>query len=142
MQLVVTGVGADGRSRIERITHPDPEPSAEAGLASVAVWDTNSWPPEIPFIRPAELKPYDARVPTGATSWRFVRYLPLAATQPHRTDTLDYDVVLSGCVTLELEADEVLLVTGDLVVVTGVIHRWRAGPEGCVLTALMIGIAS
>ncbi len=59
----------------------------------------------------------------------------------HRSDTLDYDCVLSGMVTLVLEDGEVDLHTGDTVVIPGVLHGWRSGPDGAVSSAIVLGLA-
>jgi len=63
----------------------------------------------------------------------------------HATDTIDYLVVLSGRVTLVLEAGEAELGPGDIVVDRGVMHGWR-NPHGedCIaavvnLPALPVG---
>jgi uncharacterized cupin superfamily protein len=43
----------------------------------------------------------------------------------HRTDTLDYVMVLDGEVTLELDRGEVALGPGDCVVQRATRHAWR-----------------
>lgn len=42
----------------------------------------------------------------------------------HRTESVDYGVVLSGEITLMLDEDEVALHPGDVVVQRGTIHAW------------------
>jgi len=43
----------------------------------------------------------------------------------HRTDTLDYVMILDGEVTLELDRGSVALGPGDCVVQRGTRHAWR-----------------
>jgi mannose-6-phosphate isomerase-like protein (cupin superfamily) len=59
----------------------------------------------------------------------------------HTTDTIDYDLVISGDVTLELDDGEtVQLRAGDAVVQNGTRHAWRNnGSEPCVIAAILIG---
>ena len=57
----------------------------------------------------------------------------------HHTDTVDFDLVLEGTVELLLDDGAHLLSSGDHAVVTGVDHAWRAGSEGCVLSAVALG---
>jgi mannose-6-phosphate isomerase-like protein (cupin superfamily) len=59
----------------------------------------------------------------------------------HTTDTIDYGVVLSGEVYLELDdGQEVLLKQGDTYVQNGTRHAWRnRGKEPCVIAVVMIG---
>jgi quercetin dioxygenase-like cupin family protein len=58
----------------------------------------------------------------------------------HHTDTVDFDTVLSGSVELTLGDGMHQLAAGDSVVMTGVDHAWRAGPEGCRLNVMSIGV--
>ena len=57
----------------------------------------------------------------------------------HYTDTIDLDVVLSGAIELVLDDGAHRLEPGDSVVVNGIDHAWRAGPEGCVMSVATIG---
>ena len=60
-------------------------------------------------------------------------------TPMHHTDTLDLQTVLSGSVELVLDDGAHRLDAGDLVVLAGVDHAWRAGPDGARLSAVLIG---
>jgi len=59
----------------------------------------------------------------------------------HTTDTIDYDVVLSGEVYLELDdGQEVHLAPGDTVVQNGTRHAWRnKSTEPCILAVALVG---
>ncbi len=59
----------------------------------------------------------------------------------HRTDTVDYIVVLSGEVSLELDDGQtVQLRAGDCVVQNGTRHAWRnTSSEPCVLAYALVG---
>lgn len=59
----------------------------------------------------------------------------------HTTDTIDYDIVLSGEVWLELDdGAEVRLGPGDCVVQNGTRHRWRnRTSEPCVIAVALLG---
>ena len=59
----------------------------------------------------------------------------------HSTPTIDYGVVVAGDVELGLEDGSVRLSRqGDSVVVNGVEHSWLAGPNGCVIATVMVGL--
>ncbi|MGY1815215.1 cupin domain-containing protein [Blastococcus sp. SYSU D00820] len=62
----------------------------------------------------------------------------------HRTDTIDYAIVLRGELVLELETGEPTLVhTGDVVVQNGTWHAWHnPTSEPAVLAAVSIGTSS
>jgi quercetin dioxygenase-like cupin family protein len=59
----------------------------------------------------------------------------------HTTDTVDFDVVISGEVYLELDdGSEVLLKTGDCVVQNGTRHAWRnRSAANCVIAVTLMG---
>ena len=59
----------------------------------------------------------------------------------HRTDTVDYIVVLSGEVSLELDDGQTVpLSAGDCVVQNGTRHAWRnTSSEPCVLAYALVG---
>jgi quercetin dioxygenase-like cupin family protein len=59
----------------------------------------------------------------------------------HTTDTVDFDVVLSGEVSLELDdGAEVLLKAGDGVIQNGTRHAWHnRSSEKCVIAVTLIG---
>ena len=67
--------------------------------------------------------------------------LELANPGMHTTDTVDFDVVLSGEVFLELDdGAEVHLGPGDCVVQNGTRHRWvNRSPHPCLLAVCLIG---
>ncbi|HWS91793.1 MAG TPA: cupin domain-containing protein, partial [Mycobacterium sp.] len=81
----------------------------------------------------------DLGVPATALRWTVIDYAPGTGFSMHHTDTVDLDVVLSGSVDLILDDGEHPLAAGDTLVVTGVDHAWRAGPDGCRLSVLTIG---
>jgi quercetin dioxygenase-like cupin family protein len=57
----------------------------------------------------------------------------------HRTDSLDYAIILEGEIHMELEkGDEVLLRAGDVVVQRGTVHNWiHRGTEPCVIAFVL-----
>jgi quercetin dioxygenase-like cupin family protein len=60
----------------------------------------------------------------------------------HDTPTIDYGFVIRGDVELGLDAGDVVLHAGDAVLVDGVKHSWRAGPDGCVIATVLVGLAA
>jgi len=68
-----------------------------------------------------------------------IEYAPGAAFSMHHTDTVDFDVVLSGSVDLILDNGVHPLKPEDSAVITGVDHGWQAGPQGCRTAAMTIG---
>ena len=81
----------------------------------------------------------DQVLPPGHARWIVVDYGPHAETPVHHTDTLDLETIISGSVDLILDDGAHHLEVGDMVVMTGVDHAWRAGPDGCRINAVLIG---
>ena len=57
----------------------------------------------------------------------------------HRTESLDYSIVLSGEVHMMMDEEDYLLKTGDVVVQQGTNHAWsNRGTEPCVMLFVLI----
>jgi mannose-6-phosphate isomerase-like protein (cupin superfamily) len=97
---------------------------------------------------PPETTPPPSGVDAAAAEAEVERALPgmLAAMEPdapgmHTTDTVDFEVILSGEVVLELDdGEERRLGPGEVVVQNGTRHRWRnPGREPAVMAVFMLG---
>lgn len=57
----------------------------------------------------------------------------------HRTDSLDYSIVLSGEIYMMMDEDECLLKAGDTVVQQGTNHAWsNRGTEPCLIAFILV----
>lgn len=57
----------------------------------------------------------------------------------HRTDSLDYTVILSGEIYMMMDEDEYLLKAGDTVVQQGTNHAWsNRGTEPCLIAFILV----
>ena len=73
------------------------------------------------------------------TIFRIVEYQPGVAPRMHRTETVDYAVVLSGEIDMQLDGTEVHLRAGDVLVQRGTIHNWvNRGTQPCVIAFVLI----
>lgn len=139
MRLLVTGVDAAGRSCVVQ----DGPVALQGGPGMAGVfYSVLHAAPSLPPIsagggRAADH--LDLVVPPGALRWAAIEYAPGAEFSMHHTDTVDFDVVLSGSVELILDDGAHPLADGDSAVITGVDHAWRAGPDGCRLSIMTIG---
>jgi mannose-6-phosphate isomerase-like protein (cupin superfamily) len=138
MRHVVTGLGQDGRSTV--IEDRDLSDPAEAHVIVETIASTDRLPPRLPEMLVEQAPAADIGVEQAGTKWLVVKWPPNVDAYFHRSDTLDYDVVLRGQVTLLLEDGEVVLNAGDSVVIPGVMHGWRSGPEGCVSMAMLVAL--
>ena len=68
------------------------------------------------------------RIDNG-TVFRIVSFGPGVSPRNHRTDSIDYAVVISGEIDMELDIGSVHLKAGDVLVQRGTIHNWvNQGP--------------
>jgi hypothetical protein len=134
VRLVVAGIGPNGRSAVIR----DEELAVERGATSVTkdLWRTSGCPPTV-----AEPSGEDGRFvgcSPGETLW--TQWFPAEGEAAfHRTDTISYNVVLSGQLELLLEEGDVTLHEGDCLVVLGVRHGWRIPAGETRVSCSMIG---
>jgi quercetin dioxygenase-like cupin family protein len=136
MRRLLTGVNEDGRSCVVEETEIAPT-EAVPGIAAAMLFATSQSPPP---PRPAGRGDFlDLGVAPGVCRWMMLDWDPHHSWAMHHTDTLDFDLVLSGRVDLILEAGEFNLEPGDCAVITGVDHAWRAGPSGCRISIITLG---
>ena len=61
----------------------------------------------------------------------------------HRTDTVDYAVVLQGSITMLLDDEDVELSAGDVVIQNGTNHAWaNRGHAPCLMAFVLIDAPS
>jgi quercetin dioxygenase-like cupin family protein len=63
--------------------------------------------------------------PQNGTKIRINEFPPGVVSPVHRTQSVDYGIVLEGEVVLVLDADETTLRAGDVAVQRGTSHRWE-----------------
>jgi quercetin dioxygenase-like cupin family protein len=73
------------------------------------------------------------------TTIRIVEWAPGHAMFPHRTETLDYSILLSGEIDVEFDSGEVVhMKAGDVIVMRGVTHCWRNTGSVPAVTAFIL----
>jgi mannose-6-phosphate isomerase-like protein (cupin superfamily) len=140
LRLLIVGLDADGRSAVVD-TRDDLFAGATGVAASETLWETIESPPEVQVARrSADDAVWNLGLSATGTKWLLLRLGPDWSYELHRTDSIDYDLVVEGEITLVLESGDVSLRTGDAVVIPGVQHGWRVGPERCVLSCTLLGL--
>jgi quercetin dioxygenase-like cupin family protein len=140
MKRVVVGQNSDGVAAV--ISQDDVSWGDDAGaMRGADLWTSASSPPSLqvgydPTVDgPSELTP-----PPGGSAFRIVEFAPKASSGTHATESLDYVVVLSGEVVLEVGGREIALRAGDLLIQAGSEHNWvNRSDKPCVLAAVLLG---
>ncbi|MDT3442252.1 MULTISPECIES: cupin domain-containing protein [unclassified Pseudofrankia] len=138
MRKLVAGVDASGRSYLveEETLKLLPVPDSPGFSAAVAGATASSPPPPRPQGQGLMV---DLGVGPGLVVWMVVEYAPDLVFPIHHTDTVDFDMLVEGSLSLVLDDGEHPLEPGDVLVVNGVDHGWKAGPEGAKLSVLSLG---
>ncbi len=131
VRRVVTGHDANGKAVVasdERLTAVSRR--IGANITGCEMWSTDRMPVDnsaeaAAAQRAGFVKRYNY-VGTGeGTTFRITEWAPGHARFTHRTETVDYAILLSGEIDLELENNEVVhLKPGDVVIQRGTTHTW------------------
>jgi naringenin degradation protein FdeH len=117
---VPAAIEADGPD--PTLGRPVRTPPPEGGTV-IRVVDLPPEPPGGPRASPAEVARLFAAVGLEAHAGGHGGAAPRHPFM-HRTESVDYGIVLAGEVTLVLDEDEVRLRAGDIVVQRGTVHAW------------------
>lgn len=166
-RCLVTGHDKSGRSVVvhdgaaeNSFTSPN-----RRGVTLTDIWKTDTTPARIDAWPELGGK-FELKPPKGGTVFRVIEFKPedpdqlrelkgvsafsemgagdavdTSARHPfmHRTDTVDYAIVLSGEIYMLLDDSEHLLRAGDIVVQRGTNHAWsNRGSDPCVMAFVLI----
>ena len=125
LRRVVTGHDAAGRAVVthDALLAPLPIPSGDA--AFTLLWATATLPVDNDDATDGRDRAVGLTLP-GGTVLRIVDLLPGRRSAMHRTHSLDYGIVMSGVIELELDDGAITRVeAGSVIVQRGTIHAWR-----------------
>jgi quercetin dioxygenase-like cupin family protein len=139
IRRVVTGHTADGRATVEIDEIAKNVISNRPGASSCVVWSTKGFPVDNDGFTDPTSASFKTTV-EGGTVFRIVHYAPGVTPRNHRTDSIDYAIVISGAIEMELDDKMVVkLKAGDVLVQRGTIHNWvNRGSEACVVAFVLI----
>ena len=136
VRRVVTGHNKEGKSLVKSDSAVEAIPG-RPGFSFFPLWATRNLPAEL-----TEEDPNTWEIGTslaGGSVFRLGRYEPGGSARWHRTDSIDYAIVVSGEMWMQLDKEEVHLKAGDVVIQRGTIHNWvNRGPEPWVMLFVLI----
>ena len=166
VRRLVTGHGADGRSKVLFDGAAPNVKQRAAGNASTLLWVTDESPAGVSGAADRAAREIGVPPPRNGTIFRVAEFPPdvggevrdneavlrdfgigadVARGAPprhpaiHRTRTIDYIVVLEGEIHLLLDDGEVRLAAGDVVVQQGTNHAWiNRGAATCRLAMVFV----
>jgi len=136
IRRIVTGVNKDGRSMVKWDSEIK-DKSGRFGFKRTDIWATDSLPVKLSEDDPAKWN-LGTTLSNGSV-FRLIRYEPGVLERWHVTDSIDYAVILSGEIWMQLDEEEVHLRTGDVVIQRSTKHNWvNRGKEPCIIAFVLI----
>ena len=138
VRRVITGHDANGRAIVKIDEVSTNLSSGRAGATACNIWTTEGFPANNDGAADEGLRKVGTTLSNG-TVFRIIEFAPGLAPRNHRTDSIDYIVVMAGEIDMELDGAVVHLKAGDVMVQRGTIHNWvNRGTEPCVLAVILV----
>jgi quercetin dioxygenase-like cupin family protein len=138
IRRVVTGHDERGRAVVAIDEVSRNVISRRPNHESCVIWSTGSFPSDNSSALDGAARPVASTDPDGSV-FRIVAYAPGVAPRNHRTESIDYAVVMAGEIDMEIDGASVHLRQGDVLVQRGTIHNWNnRGSEPCVIAFVLI----
>lgn len=113
-------------------------PSGDAAMATI--WTTATVPADCNDEIDGRIRDAGTTLKGGSVI-RVVDMLPNASSPMHRTNSIDYGIVMSGKIELELDNQAFKTINaGEIIIQRGTIHKWRnpSSTEICRIVFVLI----
>ena len=138
IRRVITGPDDQGRAKVLIDETVKNVATQRPGALYSVIWSTE----DFPINNDGNTDPSGKKIGTtisNGTVFRIVSFGPGVAPRNHRTDSIDYAVVMSGEIDMELDIGKVHLKAGDVLVQRGTIHNWvNTGTAPCVIAFTLV----
>ena len=138
VRRVITGHDANGKAiaMIDEIVSNVKE--GRPGAKAHAIWTTEGFPVNNDGQDDAAARQVGTTLDNG-TILRVVEFSPGVQSRNHRTDSIDYAIIMSGEIDMEMDGTMIHLKAGDVLVQRGTIHNWiNTGSAPCVIAFALI----
>src|SRR5438309_6764061 len=144
IRRVVTGHDADNVAKVLIDAPATNAKKPSAGTVSTLMWCTDGAPADIPVG--LDIEDMGARIlgtapPANGTRFAVIDFPPGNHPHMHRTETVDYVIVIEGEIEMDMDDSTVKLKAGDILVQRGTNHAWanRSGKNARVAFVLVDG---
>jgi mannose-6-phosphate isomerase-like protein (cupin superfamily) len=127
IRRVVTGHDANGVAKVLIDAPAANVRSSRPGSASTLMWSTDEMPVDIAIGEDVEdcgARKLGTAPPANGTRFTINDIPPGRPGLMHRTETVDYAIVLAGEIDMVMDDSTVTLRTGDVVIQRGTNHSW------------------
>lgn len=138
IRRVVTAHDGDGKAVVAIDEISRDVVSFRPGATIANIWSTEGFPADNAG-RADRAKEITGTTRDNGTVFRVIEYGPGVTPRNHRTNSIDYAVVLSGEIDMELDDEVVTLRAGDVLVQRGTVHNWvNRSSAPCVIAFVLI----
>jgi quercetin dioxygenase-like cupin family protein len=138
LRRVVTGHDKTGRAIVLHDEIAKEITASRPGANACVVWTSEGFPVNNDGSSDDATRKTGTTLENG-TVFRVVQFNPGVSPRNHRTDSIDYAVVMSGEIDMDIDGAAVHLKAGDVLVQRGTIHNWiNRGSEPCVIAFTLI----
>jgi len=138
LRRVVTGHDKNGKAIVTIDEQVRNAVSGRPGALASVVWSTEGFPVDNDGSSDESQRKVGTTLDNG-TVFRVVEFSPGVQRRMHRTDSIDYAVVMSGEIDMELDNSSVHLKAGDVLVQRGTIHNWvNRGTAPCTIAFILV----
>jgi quercetin dioxygenase-like cupin family protein len=140
IRRVVTGHDAQGKAVVQIDAPCGDFVQARPNGFVYNIWTTDTAPADNSGAEDKGKREGKFTMIENGSVFRIIQFNPGVEQRVHRTDSIDYIIVMSGEIDMELEAgEEVHLKAGDVMVQRGTVHNWiNRGTEPCLLAVILI----
>ena len=136
IRRVVTGLNEKGQSIVKWDSEIEGIAAGRPGISRFPMWKTKELPAKLTDEDP---NTWETIAMENGSTFHIVKYDPGVSPRRHTTATIDYALVLSGEIDMQLDKGEVHLKAGDVLIQRGTIHNWvNRGTEPCVIAFILI----
>lgn len=127
IRRIITGHDAAGVAKVLRDEPATNAKFPQPGQVSTLMWCTDSAPATIPpGEQPEDMgaRKLGTAPPVHGTRFAVIDFPPGNQPHMHRTETVDYVIVMDGEIDMDLDETSVKLKAGDIMIQRGTNHAW------------------
>jgi quercetin dioxygenase-like cupin family protein len=151
IRRVVTGHGATNTAKVIFDTPATNAKYPDSGVVSTMIWCTDATPANISVgenVEDTGARILGTAPPAKGSRFAVIDFPPGNKPHMHRTETIDYVIVIEGEIDMDMDDSTVKLKAGDVMVQRGTNHAWanrgskRARVAFVLIDAAPLGIGN
>ena len=140
LRRIVTGHDEQGNATVKIDEIAQHWREGRPGGTILNVWTTDTAPANNSLDIDGGMREGKFTMIQNGSVFRILDFKPGLERRMHRTDSIDYIIVMSGEIDMELDNGALVhLKQGDVMVQRGTIHNWiNRGTETCIMAVILI----